>query len=281
MNTMKINLNEWEQFSSRRNSNGYISKDGKWYLKASPDGRDFSMEELKQAQNTTNLCIEMGIKTPKVGDIVEMPNGKLALMYEYIKNKYSYTRFIEKNPESMEEMMKKFAREAKLFHSVEADISKVEAIDDKLERVLLHTDLFTDEEKALILKKVRSFPKKTTVLHGDFQPSNILISGDESYFIDLGMLTYGNPLFDIGFLWFVTYKSIDRVYQAVFHTGQDNVIKMWEVFAKEYFESDDLESINEMVRPYGLASLSIVLDVMPNTGMITYNKEEILDVCRN
>ena len=42
----KVNLSDWILFSARRNSDNYISKDGKWLLKASSQMRQFDLEEI-------------------------------------------------------------------------------------------------------------------------------------------------------------------------------------------------------------------------------------------
>ena len=275
----KIDLNNWTLFSDRKNSKNYVSLDGRKLLKASSDVKTFKLEELEDELFIANVAYDMGIKTPRPGIVVEMPDGTPALVTDYVQNKKSFSRYISEHPESMEEMMKLFAREAKVFHNVSANKGLVRSFKDAMVESLDASPIYNDEEKKIILDKISRLPSGDTILHGDFQPSNILLSGDEVYWIDLSMMTYGNPLFDIAFLWFVTVKSNERVYDRVFHTNAEGAYRMWEVFAREYFETENVSAVEELIRPYAFAGINLILKVMPNTGFITYNKEEILKEC--
>lgn len=276
----KIDLNNWTLFSSRKNSKNYVSTDGSKLLKASSDFKTFKLEELEDELFVANVAYDMGIKTPRPGIIVEMPDGTPALVTDYVQNKKSFSRYISEHPESMEDMMKLFAREAKVFHGTPANKKLVMSFEDAMVESLNASSIYNYEEKKIILDKIRRLPSADTVLHGDFQPSNILLSGNDVYWIDLSEMTYGNPLYDIGFLWYVVTKSNDRVFDRVFHTDAEGAYKMWKAFAKEYFETENLAAVEKLVKPYAYAGINLILKVMPNTGFITYNKDEILEECR-
>lgn len=277
---MKIDLKDWELFSARRNSNNYISKDGKWLLKASSQRREFDIKELERERNISLAAHKMGIKTPTVGDIVEMPDGGCGLIYEYMANKISYARAISEEPDRLDELMHSFADEAKAFHSTIADTSLVPPFIDLLAKALANTELYTQEEKQIIIDKASGLPQADTCLHGDLQASNIIESDGKAYFIDLEMISYGNPLYDIGFMWFVAETSDEDLAQKVFHVDLAIVRREWETFAQYYFNTDDMDAVIEKVKPFGYVSANLMLLPMPTSGFIKYNKETILDSCR-
>lgn len=273
---MEINLDDWKLFSKRKNSYNYISSDGKWMLKASSEHRTLNIEDLQYEQHIINVASSIGISTPAVGEIVTMPDGRPGMIYEYMEGKVSYSRYIEEHPEQLFDMIKKFAIETKKFHSITADEKQIPAFATLLKEAMDSSPIYNEREKDLILNKVYSLPDAKTCLHGDLQPSNIILVDDKSYWIDLGMISYGNPLYDIGFLWYVIQKSDERVFNRVFHSDKKTAGKMWETYARAYFDSDDMEAIEEIIKPYAYTGVNIMLKPMPTTGFITYNKELIL-----
>lgn len=275
-----IDLNDWTLFSARKNSDNYISRDGKWLLKASSKERKFDIEEMKREQATTENALAMGIVTPRVGEIVQMPDGNAGLIYEYIEGKKSYSRMLSETPEKAEEYMKKFAAEARKFHSTKADKDRLPPFEQIIEGSLNNSDIYSEQEKYTILNKIERLPKAETCLHGDMQFSNIIEAAGKSYFIDLELMSYGHPYYDLGFLWFVVDKSTEELSKRVFHADIKTFYSWWKMYAQAYFDSDDIEAIEHEIKPYGYISANIMLKPMPDSGFIWYNKEEILASCR-
>ena len=63
-------------------------------------------------------------------------------------------------------------------------------------------------------------PLAETLVHGDFHPGNVMLSGDKLMFIDMGDFSIGHPLFDIG--------QIYNIYTREYSTGLERSISKLE-----------------------------------------------------
>ena len=91
-----FDLSTWTQFSNRKNSQSYVSADKKWMVKFPTEMSERDDGGMEKEKEFTIRALEVGIKTPKVGDVVELPDGRRGLIYEMIENKSSIARAIAK-----------------------------------------------------------------------------------------------------------------------------------------------------------------------------------------
>ena len=101
-----FDLTGWTCFSDRRNSKSYKSQDGKWMVKFGTEFAEATMESLEKEMEVTKKALAIGVKTPKVDDIVELPDGKLGLIYEYIEGKKSIARACGEDIDNIDYYMK-------------------------------------------------------------------------------------------------------------------------------------------------------------------------------
>ena len=77
-----FDLTGWTLFSERLNSKSYMSADRKWMLKVGGATVDNNLESLEYDREATKLALEVGVKTPKVKDVVRLSTGECGLIYE-------------------------------------------------------------------------------------------------------------------------------------------------------------------------------------------------------
>lgn len=272
----KIDLKDWEFASERKNSKTYLSADKKWILKIPSIDNQHRLEELKKEFDIINSVRNLGISTPMAKEIIMFDDGQYGIVYEYINNKKSYGSIINEHPEMEKEIIELYVKHAKKLHSIDAKNSNISSIEERVKDGLDNSKIFNEKEKDIIFNNMSKLPKRTTCLQGDFQPSNIIMSGDKTYFIDLSLFSYGNPLYDLGILWFIVTYSNNRVFERIFHSSQENAKRRFELFLKLYFGIDDVKDIIKVIIPYGLVSVNIMLKIMPNVSFVVNAKEEIL-----
>ena len=112
-----FDLTNWTCFSNRRNSKSYMSPDKKWMVKFGTEFAESTLEKLESEMEISKKAIEIGVKTPKVDDIVELPNGELGLIYEFIEGKKSIARACGEDLDNIDYYMKRFAHISKDLHS--------------------------------------------------------------------------------------------------------------------------------------------------------------------
>ncbi len=168
-----------------------IYRDGDKVIKLFEDG--FSKSDiLNEALNHARVE-EAGMKVPKLYD-VGLVGDKWAIVMEHIEGKTLDALMVENHKQSDEylEMFvdiqisiheKKSPMLSKLKDKMNAKISATEL--DATTRYELHT-------------RLESLPKHNKVLHGDFNPSNIIITpAGEAYILDWSHATQGNASADV------------------------------------------------------------------------------------
>ena len=68
--------------------------------------------------------------------------------------------------------------------------------------------------------------------------------------MDKADFRYGNPVFDLAMLYHIARNNTEEFNMPNYHTSQDNIIRFWEAFAREYFgDSADLKVIEGQLKP--------------------------------
>ncbi len=79
------------------------------------------------------------------------------------------------------------------------------------------------------------------LIHGDIQPNNIMVSGDEMMFIDFDSFSTGKAVYDLGSLYrtLFDYKA-DGIpgYNGFLKLPVDRCSKIWDIFVGEYYREE-------------------------------------------
>jgi RIO-like serine/threonine protein kinase len=169
-----------------------IYKDGNKVIKLFDKGyskADVLNEALNQARvEETNLAI------PKI-NAVTMIEDRWAIVSDYIKGK-TLADLMLANPEKKDEYLDLFLNLQIKMHNTEAPMF-LNKLKDKMAKKIELTDLNATTRYELRMR-LESMPKHHKLCHGDFNPSNIIISKDQTpYIIDWSHVTQGNASADV------------------------------------------------------------------------------------
>ena len=154
---------------------------------------DYSKADiLNEALNQARIE-ETGIVIPKIR-AVTMVDGKWAIVSDYIKGK-TLDRLMAENPEKKDEYL---ALLVDLQMSVHAHTCPLlSKLKDKMNRKISQADLDATTRYDLHTR-LEGMPIHKKVCHGDFRPSNVIISEDGTpYIIDWSHVTQGNASADV------------------------------------------------------------------------------------
>lgn len=167
-----------------------VYKDGNTALKVFDS--DYSKADiLNEALNQARIE-ETGLPVPKLLEISKT-DGKWALRSEYIKGNTLQT-LMDKNPEKFDEYLNLFVDIQKEIFSHEAPL--LNKLKDKMNRKIGESGLDATQRYDLHTR-LDALPTHKKICHGDFNPSNIIITEDGSYFIlDWSHVTQGNASAD-------------------------------------------------------------------------------------
>lgn len=146
---------------------------------------------LNEALNQARVE-EIGIKMPKIHEVTKV-DGKWAIVSDFIEGK-TLAQLMDENPDKIDEFINKFV-------DIQVEILSKRAplltdLRDKMQRKISSTELDATTRYELHTR-VNSMKKHNKVCHGDFVPSNVIITAaGDAYVIDWAHVTQGNGAAD-------------------------------------------------------------------------------------
>ena len=154
---------------------------------------DYSKADiLNEALNQARIE-ETGLKIPKILGVT-MIDGKWAIIEEFIEGK-SIAQLMQEDPGNYDKYLEKFV-------DIQIDVQSRKApllnkLKDKMNRKISEADLDATTRYELHTR-LEGMPKHNKVCHGDFNPSNIIITEDGTpYILDWSHATQGNASADV------------------------------------------------------------------------------------
>ncbi|MCR5267838.1 MAG: phosphotransferase [Lachnospiraceae bacterium] len=146
---------------------------------------------LNEALNQARIE-ETALNIPRIHEVTKI-DGKWAIVYDYIEGK-TLQQLMEEHPEKKDEYLNLFVDlQMKVFEQTCPLLNKLQ---DKMNRKISQTGLDATTRYDLHTR-LNGMPKHTKVCHGDFNPSNIIITEDGTpYIIDWAHATQGNASAD-------------------------------------------------------------------------------------
>ncbi|MBQ6411876.1 MAG: phosphotransferase [Ruminococcus sp.] len=187
-------------------SHKVIYKDGDTVLKVFDS--DFSKADiLNEALNQARIE-ETGLNVPKLLE-VGIIDGKWAIRTEYVPGK-TLAKLMEENPDKIDEYLDLFVNIQKEIFSKEAPL--LNKIKDKFNRKI-SASRFDATTRYELHTRLDSMKNHKKICHGDFTPSNIIITpGGDYSILDWSHVTQGNAAADAARTYMLfCLKGMDEV----------------------------------------------------------------------
>lgn len=154
--------------------------------------KDFAKSDiLNEALNQARVE-ETGLRIPQLIEVRKI-DGNWAIVFEYVEGK-TLASMMEEDRENLEKYMEKFVEIQMEIHSKRSPL--LNKLKDKMNRKISQTDLDATTRYELHTR-LEGMPKHNKVCHGDFNPSNIIISPEGNYYVlDWSHATQGNASAD-------------------------------------------------------------------------------------
>ena len=147
---------------------------------------------LNEALNQARIE-ETGLHIPKILEVT-MIDGKWAIVSEYIKGK-TLAQLMEEDEEKKNEYIEMLVDIQMNVHTKTCPL--LNKLKDKMMRKIAQSD-FDATTRYDLHTRLEGMPKHNKVCHGDFNPSNIIITEDGTpYIIDWSHATQGNASADV------------------------------------------------------------------------------------
>ena len=253
----QIDLSAWTQVGEGYNGQAFISDAHPGKLLKLVHGTLSSAEKVEQEFYASQAAYEAGLPTPRVYEIVR--NGQEhGYISERIEGKISFSRLCADAPERIPEYAALMARYGHELHEHPISVSRhVPSLKALLREAVAFAPFVTEVQRSRLFSLVDELADSATVVHGDFQPGNLILSHDKPYWIDLGWLCVGDPMIDLAHLYKMMMEdSVIPTVQDLTHMTREQMISFWKAFATAYTGQADLTALEQKLRPY--AALDIV-----------------------
>lgn len=171
-------------------NNKTVYRDGDKAIKVF-DANFSKSDILNEALNQARVE-EAGVRVPKVLE-VSVIDGKWAIVSEYIPGK-TLAQLMEENPQNKDAYLEQFVELQMEVHTHRAPL--LNKLYDKMKRKIDETGLDATTRYELHTR-LDSTPHHNKVCHGDFNPSNIIMSENGPYILDWSHATQGNASADV------------------------------------------------------------------------------------
>ncbi|MGN0557499.1 MAG: phosphotransferase family protein [Acutalibacteraceae bacterium] len=167
---------------------------------------NFSKSDVLNEALNQSRVEEIGLNIPKVIEVTKI-DGKWAIVSEFIAGK-TLADLMEANPDRRDEYLELFVDLQMSVHSKKAPL--LNKLKDKMSRKISETDLDATTRYDLHTR-LEGMPKHNKVCHGDFNPSNIIITDDGTpYILDWSHVTQGNASADVARTYLLFSLSGDK-----------------------------------------------------------------------
>lgn len=172
-------------------NNKTVYRDGDRCVKVFSE--DYSKADvLNEALNQARIE-ETGLNIPKILEVTKV-DEKWAIVSQFIEGK-TLAQLMEENPDKKDEYLNRFVDLQMEMQSKTCPL--LNKLKDKMNSKISQTDLDATTRYDLHTR-LEGMPKHKKVCHGDFNPSNIIITADDTpYILDWSHATQGNASADV------------------------------------------------------------------------------------
>ena len=200
-------------------NNKTVYRDGVHAIKAF-DSSFSKADSLNEALNQARVE-DTGLNIPKVVEITKIED-RWAIVSDYIPGR-TLDRLMKENPDKADEYLNLFVDLQLEMHSKKVPL--LNSLREKMNRKISQADLDATTRYDLHTR-LEAMPKHDKLCHGDFNPSNIIISDDGTpYILDWSHATRGNAAADAARTYLLFWLAGDIVtadkYLKLFCTKSD------------------------------------------------------------
>ena len=213
--------------------------DGDTIIKVFREGT--TMDEVRREITMSKEAFVLGMPTAISFDIVkvapssETPAECFGLVYELLKAK-TLSTYIKQHPNQLDKCARKYADLLSGLHQIEVPEggkipSAIEREQQQIEQIRRY---FPEESINMLLSILDSIPTGNRLLHLDLQTKNVMVQDDELMLIDMGEVSYGHPMLDLGHAYSAMVNLIGD-YDTIIGMPREMGQRLWDKAISYYF----------------------------------------------
>jgi aminoglycoside phosphotransferase (APT) family kinase protein len=166
-------------------------------------GTEYPVSDILSEALNLAVVGETKLKVPRLIEVTQI-DGKWAIVWEYVKG-ITLAEIMKNDPKNLDRYLEQFVAIQLDMHRYTA--TRLPRLPDKLHRKLIASGLDATVRYEL-RTRLDSLPRHAKLCHGDYNPSNIIITeGNEAYIIDWSHAAQGNASADAAQTYLLFYIS--------------------------------------------------------------------------
>ena len=167
--------------------NHEIYRDGDTVTKVYREG--FSRSEVLREAMYQTIADELGILVPKVLGVMELENGQMGMLSEYVEGK-TLAQLMQEKPDQKEEYLKQMVELQVKLSSKEGPL--IPDLKVKMTAQIKDLEGINDITRFEIMTKLNGMPDHRKLCHGELYPDNIIVNENGWYVLDWIHAANGN-----------------------------------------------------------------------------------------
>ena len=181
-----------------------------------------------------------GIPTAISYDLVRS-GDRAGVIYEMLDAR-QFSTLIRETPQDVDAHARRYAQIVREIHAAPADPAIFPDLKAQFAQVLERARAWLSAPDIDLLKaRLTLVPEADTFVHFDIHTSNIMLRDGEPLIIDMGDVSRGSGLFDVGLVSAIYgYPELD-ICEMVTRIPSDLGMRLWQGFERHYFDGRDQE----------------------------------------
>ena len=197
------------------------------------------MDYIERERACSQVAFKQGLPTAIAFDVVRVGDS-YGVMYE-LMDADNLASTILNHPEEEDIYIKKYAELAKMMHNIEEKPGTLQPASEIFRSSMAPmSNWMTEEEISYYDSLIDVIPTRNTLIHGDYHEKNILVREGELEMIDMGDISQGHPMIELG----CVYCSHSVFAERVIGMTPEKAMEVWNKFLLYYFGE-----IKEEVKP--------------------------------
>lgn len=227
------------------------------------------MDYIERERACSQIAFKQGLPTAIAFDVIRVDDC-YGVMYE-LMDADNLSATMLSHPEQEDEYIKKYAELGYTMHHISEKPGTLQPASEIFRSSMAPMSKWmTEEEIRLYDSYIDLIPKRNTLIHGDFHEKNILVRDGELEMIDMGDISQGHPMVELGCI----YSTHAIFPERVAGLSPEKAMEVWNKFLSYYFGE-----ISEDVKPAFERTLKWVAAVrrLPFLCMSPLSTRELID----
>lgn len=215
-------------------------------------------EVAEQEKRYAKAAFVLGIPTAISYDVVTC-GTRNGIVYEMLDAEL-FSAIVRRDPGGVDRHAAMLASVARTVHATPADEAVFPSLKDRLSGYIRAMDFFlAAADIDLLLEELDAIPDADTCVHFDLHTSNIMVRDGEAVIIDMGDVSRGHYLFDLGLMKMIYGLPGSGICEMATKIPAEVGTQLWERFLVHYFDGLPAEERERFLRHQDfLASLRAI-----------------------